>query len=126
MKFTFPLNICLTISIFLFSHVFYAQNIVGISAQDHVVDLTKKEWSYVSFDPGVRKKYNEVNKRRDWKPMKVGQRWEVLGHPELVAKTVWVKISFKVPVELKNYMLGFIASMIDDEGAVYLNGGKYC
>lgn len=101
---------------------------VTVALTDHVVDLTKRNWSFVAYEPKQTPSYAEVSARKDWQPIQVGQRWEKLGHPELVDKTVWVKLTFQAPAELNAYKIGFFATMIDDEGAVYLNGttiGKF-
>lgn len=94
---------------------------------DHVIDLTKQSWQFVAYAPKQTSgrhsaAYAEVSARKDWQPIRVGQRWEKLGHPELIDKTVWVKFTFRTPAALKGYKIGFFASMIDDEGAIYLNG----
>ncbi|MCY7359453.1 MAG: hypothetical protein LH609_18755 [Rudanella sp.] len=104
------------------------QPALSLSLTDHVVDLTNRNWSFVAYEPKQTPAYADVSTRQDWQPIKVGQRWEKFGHPELIDKTVWVKLTFRVSAPLKGYKIGFFASMIDDEGAVYLNGqpmGKF-
>lgn len=94
-----------------------------LSPRDHVVDLTRRDWDFVAHAPDQKPAAAEVLRRTDWQPIRVGQRWEMLGHPELAEKTVWVKLTFRV-AELKGQKIGFFATMIDDEGAVYLNGAS--
>lgn len=104
------------------------QPALSLSRTDHVVDLTNQNWQFVAYEPKQTPAYAEVSTRQDWQPIKVGQRWEKFGHPELIDKTVWVKLTFRVSAAVKGYKIGFFASMIDDEGAVYLNGqpvGKF-
>lgn len=93
-----------------------------LSARDHLVDLTQLDWQFVALEPGQKTPLAEVAARTDWKTTRVGKRWEFLGHPELAGKTVWAKLRFRVPTALKEYRFGFFATMIDDEGSVYLNG----
>ena len=59
-----------------------------LSLTDHVVDLTKRNWRFVAYEPKQTPSYAEVSARKDWQPIQVGQRWEFLGHPELIDKTV--------------------------------------
>ncbi|GAB2565204.1 hypothetical protein [Spirosoma areae] len=109
-------------------HSYSQQPALSLSMTDHVVDLTKLNWSFVAYEPKQTPAYTDVNSRNDWQFIMVGQRWEFLGHPELIDKTVWMKLKFRVSAPLKGYKIGFFASMIDDEGTVYLNGnpvGKF-
>lgn len=115
-------NLILILSIITTTCSLKSQDVIRLSRQDHVVDLTKNKWDFVAYEPGIKTDYKEVSSRKDWKTIKVGKRWEFLDHPELKDKTVWVKLFFDAPLQLKNYQLGFFASMIDDEGTVFLNG----
>jgi hypothetical protein len=102
--------------------VLQAQDIARFSDQIHLLDLTKLSWLYVAREPNMKLTYAGIKNSEDWKSIGVGKRWENVGHPELKDKTVWVKLFFEVPVDQRNYQLGFFASMIDDEGVIYLNG----
>ncbi|MBC7891081.1 MAG: hypothetical protein H7Y12_02600, partial [Sphingobacteriaceae bacterium] len=95
-----------------------------LSTRDHVVDLTKRDWRFVTYAPDQKPAVAAVIRRNDWRSIGVGQRWEFLGHPELKDQTVWVKLTFRVAAELQGQKIGFFATMIDDEGAVYLNGAS--
>ncbi|WP_128548099.1 hypothetical protein [Larkinella soli] len=114
----------LTIALFLLLSAFRPglTQSVSLSVTDHVIDLTRFDWRFVALAPNPASTLKEVDARTDWRPIRVGKRWEFLGHPELKDQTVWVKFTFRVPAALKAYRVGFFATMIDDEGAVYLNG----
>ncbi len=95
-----------------------------LSPREPFADLTTRDWTFVAFAPGQKPASADVAARTDGQPIRVGKRWEFLGHPELKDQTVWVKLTFRVPAELKSRKIGFFATMIDDEGAVYLNGAS--
>lgn len=97
---------------------------VTLDEKSFVTDLTRSQWQARALGPEQKAAYESVMSADGWEPVKVGQRWEFLGHPEWGAKTVWVKLNFQVAAELKNSKIGFFASMIDDEYAVYLNGAR--
>jgi len=63
-----------------------------------------------------------VSREEGWKPIRVGCRWEPLGHPELNDKITWLRLRFRVPAELKGYRLGFFCTAVDDAADFYLNG----
>lgn len=106
----------------LFASVAVAKPDVALNENALVTDLTKVEWSYQATEPEQKATYESVMQLGGWKPIGTGQRWEFLGHPELAAKTVWVKLNFRASAESKKNKIGFFASMIDDEASVYLNG----
>lgn len=97
---------------------------VALNKDSSTVDLTKVEWSYQATALEQKATYESVIQLDGWKPIGVGKRWEFLGHPELEDKTVWVKLNFHAPAELKNDRIGFFATLIDDVGHVYLNGAR--
>lgn len=57
-----------------------------------------------------------------WEPIRLGFRWEKMGHPELNDKVVWLRFTFHVPAEMKGQRFGFFATAVDDAADVFLNG----
>ncbi len=90
----------------------------------HIVDLTQAAWEYHATDAEKDVDYQEVAAVEDWKPISVGKRWERLGHPELNGKTVWIRLKFHVPAEVKRCRIGFFCSSLDDEADFYVNGSR--
>jgi len=107
-----------------------------------LVDLRQVDWEYLARDAQWTTKVgfgrSEADMKRDaerakteceaisltegWKPIRVGRRWEPLGHPELNDRITWLRLRFHVPSELKGYRLGFFCTAIDDAADFYLNG----
>jgi len=36
-----------------------------------------------------------------WKPIRVGCRWENMGHPELNDRITWLRLRFRVPADVE-------------------------
>ncbi|OGV64797.1 MAG: hypothetical protein A2283_04030 [Lentisphaerae bacterium RIFOXYA12_FULL_48_11] len=108
-----------------------------------LMDLRQTDWEYLEKDPSWTNKVagfgrsaadmkrdaesakvecETVSKAEGWKPIRVGRRWENLGHPELNDKVTWLKLKFHVPAEMKSYRLGFFCTAVDDAADFYLNG----
>lgn len=63
-----------------------------------------------------------VAREDGWKPIRVGLRWERMGHPELNDGITWLRLRFGVPSALKGYRFGFFCTAVDDAADFYLNG----
>jgi len=57
-----------------------------------------------------------------WQPIRLGRRWENLGHAELNDQVTWLRLRFHVPAELRGYRLGFFCTAVDDSLDAFLNG----
>lgn len=115
---------------------------IEFSSDKLLVDLRRVDWEYLARDAQWTTKVgfgrSEADMKRDaeraktegaaiseaegWKPIRVGRRWEPLGHPELNDKITWLRLRFRVPAELKGYRLGFFCTAVDDAADFYLNG----
>ena len=117
-------------------------NEVEFGTDKLLVDLRQNDWEYLARDAQWTTKVgfdrSEADMKRDaerakteceavsqaegWKPIRVGRRWEPLGHPELNDRITWLRLRFRVPAELKGYRLGFFCTAVDDSADFYLNG----
>ena len=115
---------------------------VGWGQDQCLVDLTGQVWEYLpdeaSWAPGAGFSRNAAELKKDadravaeskavdradgWQPIRVGLRWDNLGHPELNDKAVWLRLRFHVPAALRGYRLGFFATAVDDAADFFLNG----
>lgn len=119
-----------------------ASGMIEFGADKLLVDLRQTDWEYLARDPQwtgkvgfsrsaadmqrdaerAKTECEAVSKADGWKPIRVGRRWEPMGHPELNDKITWLRLRFYVPAELKGYRLGFFCTAVDDVADFYLNG----
>ena len=121
---------------------FGSESGVVFSADKLLVDLRQGDWECLARDAQwttkvgfgrstadmardaerAKTECEAVSKAEGWKPIRVGRRWEPLGHPELNDKVTWLRLRFRVPAKLKGYRLGFFCTAVDDAADFYLNG----
>lgn len=107
-----------------------------------LVDLTGEVWEYVVSDSqwasgvgyGVgadrlksdadraMAEFRAIDQVKGWKPIRVGRRWESLGHAELNDRATWLRLRFQVPETMRGCRLGFFATAVDDAADFFLNG----
>ncbi|MBI5684897.1 MAG: hypothetical protein HZC54_07440 [Verrucomicrobia bacterium] len=117
-------------------------SVVEFAADKLLVDLRQADWEYLAKDAQwttkvgfgrsdadmkrdaerAKTECEAVSREEGWKPIRVGRRWEPLGHPELNDKITWLRLRFRVPVEMKGDRLGFFCTAVDDAADFYLNG----
>ncbi|MFA5190278.1 MAG: hypothetical protein WC740_06105 [Verrucomicrobiia bacterium] len=115
---------------------------VVFDADKLLVDLRQTDWEYLAKDAQwttkvgfgrsaadmvrdaerAKTECEAVNQATGWKSIRIGRRWEPLGHPELNDKITWLRLKFQAPAELKGYRLGFFCTAVDDAADFYLNG----
>jgi hypothetical protein len=115
---------------------------VPFGADRLLVDLRPVDWEYLVREPqwSSRASFSrgDAELRRDaerakgecqavlaaegWQPIRVGRRWDNIGHPELNDKITWLRLRVQIPAELQGYRLGFFCTTVDDVVDVYLNG----
>jgi len=119
-----------------------AEPVVKFSGDRLLVDLRPIDWEYLAADPQWAKRagfgrspaelardaerakadYAATIQAGGWQSIRVGRRWEPMGHTELNDKTVWLRLPFQVPESMKGYRLGFFCTAVDDAVDVFLNG----
>jgi hypothetical protein len=119
-----------------------AAPVVQMPGDRLLVDLRQADWEYLSQDPQwatragfgrsdaelkrdaerAKTQYAAVLQADGWKPIRVGFRWERMGHAEMNDKVTWLRLRFQVPAALKGYRLGFFCTAVDDSVDVFLNG----
>ncbi|MDD4870616.1 MAG: hypothetical protein PHR77_08645 [Kiritimatiellae bacterium] len=108
-----------------------------------MLDLRQTDWEYLDKDPqwtnkvagfgrsaadmkrdaeSAKSEYETVSKAEGWKPIRVGYRWEKMGHPELNDKVTWLRLKFNIPAALKGYQMGFFCTAVDDAADFFING----
>jgi hypothetical protein len=117
-------------------------SVVEFAADRLLVDLRQVDWEHLAKDAQwttkvgfgrseadmkkdaerAKTECEAINREERWKPIRVGRRWEPLGHPELNDKITWLRLRFRVPAELRGYRLGFFCTAVDDAADFYLNG----
>ncbi len=96
---------------------------VRFDMQHPILDLTGAYWEHtIAADRQVDE--TTIAKVTNWKPIRVGRRWDRTGHPELNGKTVWLRVRFSVPTELTGHQIGFFCTAVDDEAVFFVNGAK--
>lgn len=93
-----------------------------MKSNEFLWDLTTFDWRYVAFEKEEDLPLERVKGVKKWGKTKIGKRWELLGHPELGGKVVWIKTSFYVPENFGDQRIGFFCTAIDDRADFYLNG----
>lgn len=113
--------------------------VLSFGADKLIVDVHQAPWEYVvgqrkgpqayGFVQAskrdaelARSEYAAVSQTTGWKPIRVGRRWEPLGHPELNNQIVWLRLKLQIPAELKGYRVGFFCTAVDDAADFFLNG----
>lgn len=105
-----------------------------------LTDIRKAGWEYFvagdggrssagsMFQSGTEPDLNKIKAEMEsvmplktWKPIHLGRRWDIMGYPDLNDKDVWVRIRFFVPMEMKDYKLGFFCTSVDDAALFFLN-----
>jgi len=115
---------------------------VRIGADKVLVDLRDAPWEYLAKEPRwttkvgfgrgeadmkgdaerAKTEHEAIGKAERWKPIRVGRRWESMGHAELNDRVTWLRLRFHVPAEWKGQRLGFFCTAVDDVADFYLNG----
>jgi hypothetical protein len=115
--------------------------LVRFSNNQILIDIRQANWTYYvvsnegKSEPGnmfsrgknldldkVKVEYQTSILAKTWKPIHVGHRWEILGHPDLNNKDIWLLLKFYVPSEMKDYRFGFFCTSVDDAAHFFLNG----
>ncbi len=116
--------------------------VVSFGGDRLLVDLRQTDWEYLARDSQwtskvgfgrsdadmkrdaerAKTEYEAISSSDGWKPIRVGRRWEAMGHPELNDRIAWLRLRFHVPAGLKGYRLGFFCTAVDDAADVFLNG----
>ncbi|GEM_PF-1732612 len=101
------------------------------------VDVRDADWDYIVSGNGEIKtgmydlsknagdpasEYETIKNIKRWKKIHVGRRWESMGLPDLNDKTVWLRLKFFVPEDMKDYRFGFFCTAVDDAADFFLNG----
>ena len=115
----------------------------GAFGEDRLlVDLRAVDWEYVVPQPvavsavGFSRSeqwlkldserapsdYAAAMETQGWKTIRVGRRWENLGHAELNDQVTWLRLRFQVPASMRGYRLGFFCTAVDDAADFFLNG----
>lgn len=110
------------------------------------VDLGQADWDYLAEKPQwsalagfgrsaadmdrdaerAKAEAEVVSRAEGWKPIRVGRRWESMGHPELNDHVTWLRLKVRVPESLKGSRFGFFCTAVDDTADFYLNGKHVC
>jgi hypothetical protein len=116
--------------------------VVRLNDDKPLIDLTGEVWEYIVSDSTwasgagfgrsaaqlqsdahrALAESQAIGEAKGWKPIRVGRRWENLGHPELNDKATWLRLRFQVPETMRGYRLGFFATAVDDAADIFLNG----
>lgn len=115
---------------------------VPFGADRLLVDLRQADWEYLAREPQwstrasfgrstaelnrdaerAKTEYPTVLAADGWRPIRLGRRWDNIGHPELNDKITWLRLRVAIPAALKGYRLGFFCTAVDDSADLYLNG----
>ncbi|MBL8234281.1 MAG: hypothetical protein JNL98_37640 [Bryobacterales bacterium] len=90
--------------------------------KQHLLDLRKVNWQYSIG--AAEQTASSVASITDWKPIRVGSRWNELGYPGLERKIVWLRLAFTVPSSMRGEKVGLFFSEVDDMADIYLNNQK--
>lgn len=101
-----------------------ARGAIELERGKALFDLTRDDVQYWVSPGAGGENPRVVAQSQTWRPIRLGRRWELVGHPELQGKTVWMKLSFRVPVDLKRRKIGFFATAVGDEATFYVNEVK--
>ena len=93
----------------------------SFSNEKAILDLRNSPWQYV-HDTSNKSTFEEVVARRDWSSIKVGKSWDLAGHVELRAGTVWVRTHIFIPKELLGNSLSFVCTAIGGSADLFVNG----
>lgn len=94
-----------------------AQVRFGISQA--VFDLRNQEWQYLPEAAAATPQQTVAS--AEWKPVRVGMRWDEMGYPALKKGNFWVRFTFTADETLRARKTGFFATLIDDEADIFLN-----
>jgi hypothetical protein len=115
---------------------------VTLGDEQLLVDLRAVAWEYVVPQPvaataagfGRSEKWLKLDSEQapleyaaamatqGWQTIRVGQRWENMGHAELNDQVTWLRLRFRVPASVRGYRLGFFCTAVDDAADFFLNG----
>ncbi len=102
-----------------------------------LIDIRQANWEYLALgtgeerasmygmkktDDNLTSEYSTVFSEKKWNKIHVGQRWESMGMPQLNDRTVWLRLKFLVPADMKDYHFGFFCTALDDDADFFING----
>lgn len=118
-----------------------ASPIVSFDRGRLLADLRTTDWEYLAQEPQGQAKtgwlnlaamkrdaerakadYAGIARMEGWKPIRVGHRFETIGHAELNDQITWLRIAFQAPEQMQGERIGLFCTAADDTADVFLNG----
>lgn len=95
---------------------------VRLGLRSAPVDLSGVDWEYFSTELGADIALSEAVQAAKGTSIRVGRRWQLVGHAELNGRSTWLKLAFFVPAEMKGRKIGFFCTAVDDKAGFFVNG----
>lgn len=123
-----------------------AEPAVVFDSAKMLLELGQADWEYVAEKPQwstsagfgrsgadmdrdaerAKQEVAAVGRSEGWKPIRVGRRWEKVGHPELNDQVTWLRLKFRLPDAKPGERIGFFCTAVDDAADFFLNGQHVC
>jgi len=113
------------------------KEIIRFNNDQLLIDIREAGWEYFAQAAGeaatsmygmkktsedIIAEYMNILGQKNWSGINVGKRWESMGMPELNNRPVWLRLSFLVPAEMKDFRVGFFCTAFDDMADFFING----